>query len=197
MAENETRTPDQIETNISRVRAKLDSTLDSLEQRLQPGELVRDAFDYLRDTDAARYMVSAGLRAGRVARDHPTPMAIAGVGILALLAWRRWHESAPVALAEPEHVSDRISAAVEAAREKLREARDSISGKAHDTMKSATRTFASDMADGARHRFERAQQGAMSMAQERRAMTVGIIGLSLVALAAAASYGYQRRHRGG
>lgn len=68
--------PEQIEHEISATRADIDETLDALQNKLSPGELLDQALSYAKDGGgefAANF--------GRTVRDNPVPVALLGVGI--------------------------------------------------------------------------------------------------------------------
>jgi len=69
------RTPEEIEGEIDRIRARLDATLDELEHRLTPRELIRNGIGALSGFEASRYAV----RLAGLVRRYPIPAAIAGI----------------------------------------------------------------------------------------------------------------------
>jgi hypothetical protein len=70
---------DRIERDLARTRARLDATIDALQEKLSPGQMVDQAVSYLKDTGGGEFgrnlMVSV--------RDNPIPVALVGIG----LAW--------------------------------------------------------------------------------------------------------------
>lgn len=84
---NASRTPEQIEGDINDVRDRVDSTLDTLEQRLDAKRMIREGLNYVRNTPAVKYATTAAVSAGRTAREHPLPSAIAGASLLGLIVW--------------------------------------------------------------------------------------------------------------
>lgn len=84
---NASRTPAQIEGDINDVRDRVDSTLNSLEQRLDAKRLIREGLDYARNTQAVKVATNAAASARRTAREHPVPAAIAGASLLGLIVW--------------------------------------------------------------------------------------------------------------
>ncbi len=72
----------ELEREVEAQRANVSDTLDSLQQRLSPGQLVDQVADYVRNgggADFARNM-------GRSLRDNPLPVALVGVGLAWLMA---------------------------------------------------------------------------------------------------------------
>jgi hypothetical protein len=82
------RTSRQIEADIGQVRRNMDMTLDALEKRLSPRELLRETVDSVGRLQTGRYLAGAV----GVARRHPVGTAIATAGVALALslmyAWR-------------------------------------------------------------------------------------------------------------
>jgi hypothetical protein len=66
------RSSDEIRRDIERTRSEMDETVDALEQRLSPGQMLDEAWHLLK---------SQGGGAGDVVRDHPVPLALMGLGV--------------------------------------------------------------------------------------------------------------------
>lgn len=64
-------------------RDRVQGTLDELEQRLSPGQLLDQALSHLNASNARSNMRGFGENLGRTARDNPMPVTLIGVG----LAW--------------------------------------------------------------------------------------------------------------
>jgi ElaB/YqjD/DUF883 family membrane-anchored ribosome-binding protein len=73
--------PEEIEDEIARTRADMDSTLDAIQRRLSPSELVDQAMNYVKQNGAQEML--GGL--GRAVRDNPVPIALIGLGCAWLL----------------------------------------------------------------------------------------------------------------
>jgi ElaB/YqjD/DUF883 family membrane-anchored ribosome-binding protein len=69
---NDERSSTEIRRDIERTRADLDETVDALERRLSPGQLVDEAWQLFK---------REGRGAGDIVRDHPVPLAIMGLGV--------------------------------------------------------------------------------------------------------------------
>jgi hypothetical protein len=69
---NHERSSDEIRRDIERTRAEMDETVDALENRLSPGQLVDQAWSMFR---------RSGSGAGDVVREHPVPLALMGLGV--------------------------------------------------------------------------------------------------------------------
>ena len=70
------RPPEEIERDIEATRAEMAETLDVIERKLSPGQLIDQAVDYLRAE-------GTGSRVGEVIKRNPLPVVLIGVG----LAW--------------------------------------------------------------------------------------------------------------
>lgn len=69
---NDERSSTEIRRDIERTRAEMDETVDALERRLSPGQMVDEAWQmFKRD----------GRGAGDIVRDHPVPLALMGLGV--------------------------------------------------------------------------------------------------------------------
>jgi len=75
---NELRSPEQIEREISEIRAQIDDTLDAVQEKLSPGELLDQALTYVKDETG----VFAG-NFGRTVQNNPIPATLLGIS----LAW--------------------------------------------------------------------------------------------------------------
>jgi hypothetical protein len=82
------RTSRQIEADIDTVRRNMDMTLDALEKRLSPRELLRETVESVDRLQTGRYLAGAV----GVARRHPVGTAVATAGVALALslmyAWR-------------------------------------------------------------------------------------------------------------
>lgn len=68
--------PDEIEAEIARTRSDLSQTLEAIEGRLAPRQLLEKGFDMMRDG-----MSGDMGKVGRVLRENPLPLALIGAGI--------------------------------------------------------------------------------------------------------------------
>lgn len=81
------RDADQIESDIERARAEVSATIDAIQSKLTPGQMMDQAIAYLRDSGTGEF----GSNLGRTVRDNPVPVALIGVGI----AWLAMGGSRP------------------------------------------------------------------------------------------------------
>lgn len=72
------RSPEQIQMEIEQTRVEMARTIDAIQRRLSPGQLIDQAFDYVRSGPG----VFAG-NLGQALKNNPLPVALVGVG----LAW--------------------------------------------------------------------------------------------------------------
>lgn len=77
------RSASDVQNEIAASRAALDQDLDALKQKMAPDRLMRDA----RGRAAAKGQAMASRLAAQ-ARANPLPLAIAGVALSCLVAWR-------------------------------------------------------------------------------------------------------------
>lgn len=73
------RAPEEIAHDIERTRAEMSSTIDAIQSKMTPGQLMDQAFAYARDSLPADF----GANLGNAVRQNPVPVALVGIG----LAW--------------------------------------------------------------------------------------------------------------
>src|SRR5690348_5385411 len=76
MRDSDERTSREIRDDIRRTRARMDATVDAIEDKLTPGELAHEAWALFRGGSS-----SSVNRIWRIATQHPMPAAIIGVGL--------------------------------------------------------------------------------------------------------------------
>jgi uncharacterized protein DUF3618 len=116
------RDPEQLERTADQIRADLDRTLDALERKLSPSQLLDRSLEYLRDHGG-----ELTRSAGEAVRRHPVPImvAVAGIGWLVASSLRGRREidddtfgdEAPYA---ERPVRSRFARAADATRERTR-----------------------------------------------------------------------------
>ncbi|MEO5375737.1 MAG: DUF3618 domain-containing protein [Alphaproteobacteria bacterium] len=91
-------TPDAIEQDIMQIRADLGATLDAIQHKLSPGQIMDQAVHYLED-GPGDYLVSLGA----VVKRNPVPVALVGIGLawLMVASRRSGAEPAEASLAAP------------------------------------------------------------------------------------------------
>jgi ElaB/YqjD/DUF883 family membrane-anchored ribosome-binding protein len=75
------RSPEEIEDDLERTRAEVSSTIDAIQNKLTPGQLMDQAFAYARTSLPAEF----GSNLASTVRDNPVPVALMGVGIAWLM----------------------------------------------------------------------------------------------------------------
>ncbi|MBV9749511.1 MAG: DUF3618 domain-containing protein [Acetobacteraceae bacterium] len=81
MSEN-TSNPDRIERDLDQTRARLDSRLSELQDRLSPGQVLDDLMSYFRGSEGADF----GRNLLDSVKANPLPAALTGVGLAWLMA---------------------------------------------------------------------------------------------------------------
>jgi len=66
----------QIQADIDRTRANMDRTFDAIESKLTPGQLLQEAWGILKGGSGA-----GASKALRIAKEHPLPAAVIGLGV--------------------------------------------------------------------------------------------------------------------
>lgn len=130
-----TKTAAELEQEVEAVRGRIDSTVEALKGRMQPGEL----FD-----EATRMMNGASNKVLTTAVDqlkaNPLPIALIGAGIAWLALSQRSHGGAPASgfyptyegYDEDEGVRARMGARLASAKEKVSETADKAREKLHE-----------------------------------------------------------------
>jgi ElaB/YqjD/DUF883 family membrane-anchored ribosome-binding protein len=102
MRENiDNRSPEEIESDIERTRADFSSTIEAIQQKLTPREMMDQAVDYALSTPPGAF----GANIVTSVRDNPIPIALIGIGVAWLMAARR--QSADVSVRGRARVSRR------------------------------------------------------------------------------------------
>ncbi|MEQ9639899.1 MAG: DUF3618 domain-containing protein [Alphaproteobacteria bacterium] len=96
-------TPEQIESRLAHDRAALGETIDELQERLSPGELMDKAIGYLKSDDVKDGAKDMANKLVQIAKDNPLPLAVTGVGLAWLIASARSSSSssAPAPASRP------------------------------------------------------------------------------------------------
>lgn len=177
------RDPAEIERDIDRTRARLGRTVDRLEQRLSPGELVDQLLGTAREQGGE---FAANL--GRSVRNNPMPVILTGVG----LAWMMASSNEPRAASQDYYGSyDDLSGDSGDAKSRMKEGLSSakakageITGRVSDGASRAKESLhdLGGRARDARYRLqssgERLRDGFDSLMQDQP-LLVGAIGVAL------------------
>ncbi|CAI8949759.1 DUF3618 domain-containing protein [Methylocaldum szegediense] len=77
---DETRSPEQIETDIERTRSQIAKTLDTIQKRFSPGQLLDQALGYLDEMHIGENFRRLSTNAGTVIKENPIPVSLLGIG---------------------------------------------------------------------------------------------------------------------
>ena len=172
---NDVRDPGDLERQASQIRADMDRTLEALERKFSPGQVLDRSVTYLRDHggDLARNV-------GTTVKENPLPVLVAAAGIAWLFASSR--RSRTRLEASADFFDDPRGDAYSTGRrlkEKVRselhegaeEIRDSLDSEVHSAGRrwrsSAASRRVSRAVDDARVRAEQAQQRARVLIDEQ------------------------------
>jgi hypothetical protein len=154
------RDPEQLERSAERIRADLDATLDALERKLSPSQLLDRSLDYLRDHGG-----DLAVAVGDSVRRNPVPIlvTVAGLGWLIATAVRSRAsiDVTPIDDAEIDDMEIDDTLDDESAESSYAD-RHSLRGRFHDRVAAA------------RARTRRAQYRAVSALEERPLLFGGL-----------------------
>jgi len=194
------RSPSDLEREGEQIRADLDRTLDEIEQKLSPGELLDRSVDFLRDNGSEFIR-----EAGETVRNNPIPVLLTAAGLIWLttsIATRHrsrasgYDESEEFSryrggsedLGEYGHNDGGIRSKVDEARERVSSAAhrvsDRVTGTAQDVAERARGRFSSTM-HSMRDRTEGVRSDFMDLVQ-RQPIALGALALAAGALIGAA-----------
>jgi Protein of unknown function (DUF3618) len=204
----QSKSPEQIESEIRSTRRDIDRTLDALQTRLSPGQLLDQALGYVKSGGG-----EFASNFGRTIAQNPVPVTLLGIGVLWLMCSRpqaqvggngesheymgratEWGDTtveATEATAQRARqwsgeARDRASAAAETAGEYVQAAGDTVRGYAQGAGEAARRAahHAESYADTAWRQSARAGETARRIVDDYP-FVVGALGLAVGALAAA------------
>ncbi len=78
---DETRSPEQIETDIERTRSQITETLDTIQKRFSPGQLLDQALGYLDEMHIGENLRRLGANAGAIVKENSIPVSLLGIGL--------------------------------------------------------------------------------------------------------------------
>ena len=166
------RDPEQLERSAERIRADLDATLDALERKLSPSQLLDRSLDYLRDHGG-----DLAVAVGDSVRRNPVPIlvTVAGLGWLIATAVRS-RASIDVTPTDDVEIDDTLD---DESAESSFDDPHTLRGRFHDRVTAA------------RARTRRAQYRAVSALEERPLLFGGLavaLGALLGALVPSTEY---------
>jgi hypothetical protein len=206
-AHTETRDPSELEREASEIRADMDRTLDALERKFSPGQVLDRSMSYLRDHggDLARNV-------GDTVKQNPIPVLLTAAGLTWLItssirSRSRYGGSADVYgdpygdeystgyASEQSGLKDRLQAGAESVSQKLHAGADAAREKVRSGADAARRTWRSSrtaasgrvsrVMDTTRARAQQVQQRASTMMDEQP-LIVGCLAVAAGALIGAA-----------
>jgi hypothetical protein len=208
MNHDEERSTRELQRDIEQTRSHLDSTLDAIEQRLAPRQLVDEGIDYLRHSGAREYVTNLG----QTAKNDPLPLALVGVGLAWLMMSDGRHRNG-AARPHPANMADDGDASTlrdgaASVRDKMSDLGDKVSAGTRGTVQRLSDTAASAreraqrvgeaarqggerVGDAARYGRERVR-GAYDYLINEQPLVLGAIGLAAGVLLAASAPRTQR-----
>ena len=171
---NGTRRPEEILAEIHRTRDEMDHTLQAIEHRLTPGQLVDQGLEYLKNSGAREYVNNLSSSV----KTHPLPATLTGIGIAWLMAVgnkRPAQDSSYSAGTTGSAIGERMQGIGQGIG-------DRVQGVG-DRMQSAKERV-SQIGSSARQQLDRARGGWDSMLNEHP-LALGAIGLAIGAVVAA------------
>ena len=201
--DGDSRAPEQIERDIRDTRAEVGATLDAIQSKLTPGQMMDQALGYLRTSLPADF----GRNMNETVRNNPLPVALVGIGLVWMMASGRsgsavhaprmgtrrhddpWQasdtSSGSSSLRDTaQHATDRAREMADQARERIADGADSMRERMADTAGSA-RERVSDLAHRTREQMDHARARASMMINEQP-LLVGALGIALGAAVGAA-----------
>ncbi len=179
------RDPEAIARAIDETRSEVDETLDALQARLSPGQILDRAMELVR-ANGGQF---AG-NLGRTVRDNPWPVILTGVGLAWMMAATR--SAAPAARPSGRGgVGERVGAAAErmtgAASDAISESRNRVAAAAEYASTAASHT-AERVSDGlanatslVRDQGQRMSEGLSGLLRDQP-LVVGAVGIAVGAL---------------
>lgn len=184
------RSPQDLEREGEQIRADLDRTLDEIERKLSPGELLDRSVDFLRNNGSEFIR-----EAGETVRNNPIPVLLTAAGLIWLttsIATR--HRSRASSYDESEEFSSYRGSGEDMGeyghndggiRSKVDEARERVSSAAHRVSDRVTGT-AQDVADRARGRLSSTMHSMRNRTENVRTDLLDLVQRQPIALGALA-----------
>lgn len=175
---NDRDRPEQIERDIEQTRAEVSATIDAIQSKLSPGQMVDEGIRYLRTSLPADF----GRNLADTARNNPVPIALIGIGI----AWLAMsgNRSSPAASTYPSvdltDTEDTGPSMTERARDAAGHARERVG----QTVRGAQET-AHQLTDRSRRAYRQARSTVAHVAEDQP-LVLGAIGLAVGAALGAA-----------
>ncbi|MCA1791417.1 MAG: DUF3618 domain-containing protein [Thioalkalivibrio sp.] len=142
------RSSQEIEQDLKETRREMHDAVDALEDKLTIGQLLEKAWAKISGDRSVR---TVGANAGAVARDHPIPLALMGLGV----AWLAIEKATSSNSDHDDNHADGPS--------KLDKAKDKLSGAAE-----VAKDWTGDVGDTGHHLVDRAKDGVHQVGEQAR-----------------------------
>ena len=189
----EDKRPEQIENEIEHTRAEVSATIDAIQSKLTPGQLMDQTMGYLRTSLPADF----GSNLSRSIRDNPLPVALVGIGLAWLMMggqpgrrnglreaegfdYEFEDTAAGLGGARAGAAGERLKARASELSARAREVADSVSEKVGASTESA-RVRLTELGSRSRERYQRAR-GSVNHVIEEQPLVLGAIGLAVGAV---------------
>jgi len=193
---DEDKRPEQIEDEIEHTRAEVSATIDAIQSKLTPGQLMDQTMSYLRTSLPADF----GSNLSRSVRENPIPVALLGIGLAWLMMggqqnsrMRRYAQDydADTGLDEGAGTTERLRTTASAAGDRIRERTAEMSERARGAMNSmrdrasataeSARVRLGDITQRSREGYDRAR-GSVNHMIEEQPLVLGAVGLAVGAV---------------
>lgn len=174
--------PARLERDIDRTRASLSRTVDELENRLSPGELLDQALGLARQHGG-----DFATNLGRSVRNNPVPVVLTSIGLAWMMAASNEPRAPSRGLAYSSDVSDKAGSAKERMRSGVSSARSAASAAGDRAVqaKHSLEDAASHAGDRVRLESDRLRRGFDHLMDEQP-LLVGALGIAIGAALGAA-----------
>ena len=75
------KSPEEVQREVQQSRAKVEDTLEAIQERLSPGQVFEQVVDYMRSSNGNDFLRNLGT----MVRDNPVPVALVGTGLVWLM----------------------------------------------------------------------------------------------------------------
>lgn len=141
MSRHDDRSPEEIEADIQRVRSRMNDTINAIENKLSPGQLIDQTMHYLRHNGAGEFASNLGA----TVKQKPVPVTLVGIGLGWLMMAQR-----------PDRETTSNSGGAKATADRAKAKAESLAGGAQDKV--------SSFAQGTRERMARMKSGTQASA---------------------------------
>jgi hypothetical protein len=162
----DTRRPEEIEHDLDRSRAEVSSTIDAIQSKLTPGQMMDQAFAYARTSLPADF----GANLSNTIRENPVPVALVGIGLAWLMASGQRTEGYLRSRSRYQEDSEYQGLSGDSGDSKLHRAASTISEKGSALKDRASET-AQNIKDKASDLGHRISDSASSVTDRARNMT--------------------------